>query len=442
MVFGEALRVIRRYPAILIACLLLSLVAGPVLVGLKPVRYQATSALIFRVAAGNSATELNQAATYLQTAMTTYTKLAVTPYVVDPVIEDLGLDQSAADLVEDVQVVNPTASVLLEISVTRSSPTDAADIANALAEQLAVGVQETSPSPGDSRSPLVKATIVEEAVAPTAPLGPPPLLLILGALLAGGVLATILLWILSIVDERCRPRDLAMRGQSVVGWIGRHHNPTLAGLLNSADEIDSPGSFNEQIRLVTQALPIRKSLNQDTGQQQLMLVTSAHEGEGKSLISLGIAKALADSGQRVLLVDANRWRAQLTAAFNLTGVKGLANIFDGSATADLVSTPSGFTNLDFISLGDVPISSRDFAAKGLRELLSASQVETVILDGPEVSGLSDCGYIAAACDYVLLAIAAGQTSRTSVDRAVGQLSRDADDRIMIVANKVAKYEFS
>jgi len=440
MVFGEAVRVIRRYPPILVGCLVLSLVIGPALVALKPVRYQVTSALIFSVAAGNSATELNQAATYLLTAMTSYTKLATTPYVVDPVIEELGLEQSAADLVQDVQVVNPTASVLLEISVTRSGSQEAADIANALAEQLAVSVQKTSPSPGDSKSPLVAATIVERAVAPTAPNGPSAVVLILSALLAGLVVATILLWLFSLVDDRCRPRDLAAMGPPVVGWIGQHPEVTLSP--DDADQDNAPGSFGEQVRLVTQALPIRKSQNEKPAEQTMMLVTSAQKGEGKSLISLGVARALADSGQRVLLVDANRWRPALSAAFKLSGRRGLAEVFDGSATTDRAAKPSGFANLDFLPLGHAPISSRDFAARDLRQLMRASRAETVILDGPEVSDLSDCGYIAAACDCVLLTVAVGRSSHASLDAVVRQLSQDADARIMLLANKVAKYELS
>lgn len=141
--------------------------------------YGATTSLLFAATGGNSATELNQAATYLQREMASYVRVATSPNVLNPVIQQLHLTgETPATLAKSINVTNPTMTVILDITVTRENPTEAASIANTLTRQLAATVQKTAPTQSDghrtqqtiSASPLAEAQTPEKPTGLTWPL--------------------------------------------------------------------------------------------------------------------------------------------------------------------------------------------------------------------------------------------------------------------------------
>ena len=64
------------------------------------------------------------------------------------------------------------------------------------------------------------------------------------------------------------------------------------------------------------------------GSQHVLLVTSALPGEGKSVVTAGLGRALAQAGHRTLLVSANLRRPTLDKLFGLGDVPGLANVLN------------------------------------------------------------------------------------------------------------------
>ncbi|MBO3152273.1 hypothetical protein GZ204_07360, partial [Dermatophilus congolensis] len=136
--------------------------------------YGATTSLLFAATGGNSATELNQAATYLQREMASYVRVATSPNVLNPVIQQLRLTgETPATLAKSINVTNPTMTVILDITVTRENPTEAANIANTLTRQLAATVQKTAPTQSDGHrtQQTISASPLAEAQAPEKPTG-------------------------------------------------------------------------------------------------------------------------------------------------------------------------------------------------------------------------------------------------------------------------------
>jgi capsular polysaccharide biosynthesis protein len=115
--------------------------------------------------------EMGQAVTWATRAVRSYVQLATTPVVLQPVIEELGLVDTATSLAERVSASNPLDTQLLNISVSDRSPELAASIANAVARSLAreVEVLETPSGGGDSN---VRIATVRSALAPDSPSSP------------------------------------------------------------------------------------------------------------------------------------------------------------------------------------------------------------------------------------------------------------------------------
>ena len=138
-------------------------------------QYRSTTTLFFYLSGGDSATQLLQGSTYAQNQVRSFALLAEQPVVLEPVIAELGLDTTSNDLAKSVTTNVPLDTVVMEISVTDTSPTQAAAVANAIGTQM--GVVLTDLSPGDSATggagadPANGASVKVSTVAPATPPG-------------------------------------------------------------------------------------------------------------------------------------------------------------------------------------------------------------------------------------------------------------------------------
>ena len=84
-------------------------------------------------------------------------------------------------------------------------------------------------------------------------------------------------------------------------------------------------------------------------------VTSCTPAEGKSTTSLNLAKSLADSGKRILFIDADMRKSVLISRCRVTGtVLGLSHYLSGQAAFGDVVCSTNVPNLHVIFAGKVP----------------------------------------------------------------------------------------
>ena len=91
--------------------------------------------------------------------------IATTREVVEPVMEDLGIDEKYEDFVKTIDVTNPTNSHMLELTVTNNNPVLAAKVCNALADQLRMRIAEVMST--DTPSSVSDAVVPEERSSPS-----------------------------------------------------------------------------------------------------------------------------------------------------------------------------------------------------------------------------------------------------------------------------------
>jgi polysaccharide biosynthesis transport protein len=130
--------------------------------------------------------DLIQGNVFTQQATQGYAEVAVTPIVLDTVIDKLGLNTRSSELATRIDASAPLQSTVLSISVRDASPDGAVAIANGVAARLTdVAGDLTTTASGTSP---VKITLIQPAIASQAPVTPnKPLYLLLGTL-AGLVL--------------------------------------------------------------------------------------------------------------------------------------------------------------------------------------------------------------------------------------------------------------
>lgn len=166
---------------------------------------------------------------------------------------------------------------------------------------------------------------------------------------------------------------------------------------------------------------------------QVLMISGAQPGDGKSTVAANLAATLAQSlrVKSVLLIDADMHRPSLHGVFGVPQSPGLSDYLNGTATIEQVihqveiPGAEGKT-LSFIPAGPIPPVPSDLVeTEAMRELLAharASHMFTV-LDTPPYPLVSVAGVLAEYVDRVLTVCRIGRTTRGLYLRHVTQLAR-------------------
>ena len=153
-----------------------------------------------------------------------------------------------------------------------------------------------------------------------------------------------------------------------------------------------------------------------------LLLTSSVPMEGKTLISVNLAIALATSGRRVLLVDADLRRPRLTKVLSPGRRHGLSSLLIGAPGVTLESAvqPTDLDTLHILPSGPVPPNPAELlGGERMKPLLEEmkSKYDTVFFDTPPVISATDSTVLCQIVDGALLVIRAFTTQRDLALRA-------------------------
>lgn len=165
-----------------------------------------------------------------------------------------------------------------------------------------------------------------------------------------------------------------------------------------------------------------------------ILVTSCLPQEGKSQTSLNLAIALAQSGKRVLLVDADLRRPRLHKALGLDNERGISTYLSGNSPVEPLIRATGISGLDILTSGPIPpnpselLGSRNFLAL-VQEFAESSGHHHLIFDSPPLLSVADPIVVATVLDGTILVVQSGQTPRDAMLRGAGKL-RQANVKVL------------
>lgn len=153
MQWTRAIAALRQRWWVVVLAGFLGLCGGLGVAAALPVRYESTATVFISLDSGSSATEFNAGSTFALNLVASYAEVATMPVVLRPVVVELDLDVTPAELAGQVEVQVPANTSLLDIVVTDLSPDTAAAIANAIAARLPGAVSTLSPAPRPGAPP-------------------------------------------------------------------------------------------------------------------------------------------------------------------------------------------------------------------------------------------------------------------------------------------------
>lgn len=162
-----------------------------------------------------------------------------------------------------------------------------------------------------------------------------------------------------------------------------------------------------------------------------MLVTSSGPQEGKSTTCINLGVALAQSGNRVLLLDTDMRRPRLHKAFGVANDVGISSLVVGEGSLDTAIRSTEVPGLFLLPCGPVPPNPAELLhTQAFKELLrsAAGKFDRIILDSPPLNAVADSAVLATQVNGVVMVVKAGRTNREQARRAVRTL-QDVQARI-------------
>lgn len=203
-------------------------------------------------------------------------------------------------------------------------------------------------------------------------------------------------------------------------------------------KFDTRSPSTEAYRILRTNLKVDELLKKN---EKILVITSAGPDEGKSLTAVNLAIALAQNGNRTLLIDGDFRKSIVHKVFGLKREPGFSDLLIGSAKiddsvrtvvdmmmgemgADEVSKAPGLDNLNLLTSGTlVPNPAEVLHSPRLEETMQSLKnlYDFVIIDVPPILPVPDAIILALKADGVYLVYRSGQTSRVALLRAKNQI---------------------
>ena len=263
------------------------------------------------------------------------------------------------------------------------------------------------------------AWVISHAGIPGHPDFPPKLAILLAAIVGGLILGGLLSLLIEFYDRTFRTaRDV----EETTGLQTLALVPTIRTSRSVADHVlrDPASPFAEAVR----KLHTRLALSHSGEPPRTIMLTSSIPDEGKSLISVSMARLLAYTGRRVILVDGDFRRPTLHTLLGQSAQPGLVDLLEGEATPDKAVYRDPASGLHAIFAGRVAAHGNcmpDF--ERMRALLNSlcRHYELVILDTPPVLAGSEALQYGRLVDSTVFVTRWRHTSRDIAADAIQQL---------------------
>ena len=173
---------------------------------------------------------------------------------------------------------------------------------------------------------------------------------------------------------------------------------------------------------------------------KVITITSSVQNEGKSLVAFDLSKTMAESGKKILMVDADLRKSVLAAKYHIQGIdKGLSHYLTGQAEIEDIiyeTETEGFYLSVAGPLSPDPTSLLD--SDQFQKFIDKvrEDYDYVIIDAPPLGVVIDAVIIGKYCDGAVLVIEQGVIKRKVVQDVIKQLKRGKVRILGAVLNKV------
>lgn len=258
--------------------------------------------------------------------------------------------------------------------------------------------------------------IVDTAKVPGGPSSPKLFNYMILALLAGLAISAAAIIALEQIDNGVRsPEDIErLFNLALLGNVPRSEGDPLVQLEDPKSEISEAFQSARAVLSFATSRGLPKSL----------LVTSARASEGKSTSTMALGMAIARTGKRVLVVDADMRSPSVHKLAGCTNTNGFSNLLTGSPVHPQSYVETRVSGLSVLPAGPRPPSYADIlSVDRLHQVLDGllQRYDYVLVDGPPIQGMADAPLLAAAVEGTVVVMEAEKTPVRAIRLAIDRL---------------------
>lgn len=384
----------------------------------------ASKVTFFVATPGGGDTNAFQAQQLAQLQVNSYVLLLNSEGFAHRLVEQPGLgDLSVRDIVSRITPSAPVNTVLITATVTDTSQRRALALTRAIASEFPSMVDGLA-STQKSRTTLHVVSGPSLAKDPVSP--HKTLNLGLGVLI-GLALGLILAFLRLLLDTSARTVEQieAATGASVIGSIAYEKSARRRPIINANQVRSVRAESFRQLRTNLQFADVDHPV-------RVVVVTSSFPNEGKSTVATNLAIVFAESGDRVLLIEADLRKPRVADFLGLERAVGLTNVLAGQVPLDDVLQPWGSGNLTVLASGSLPPNPSELlGSHNMRELMTnlRERFDVIIFDTPPLLPVTDAAVASSLADGVVVVVRHGKTGVSHLEQTAKAL-RSVDARLL------------
>ncbi len=409
---------ILRAHKILIALTTLAVVAvalGATL--LSTPQYAATTRLFISTSSSGDDSQAFQGSQFSLQRVKSYADLVTGREISERVVSDLKLSESPRELSQQISASAKLDTVILSITVTDPSPKRAQMLSAAVSKEFVAVVSELETPPGKDQA-TIKATVVDAADKPGAPVSPNlkrnlALGLVLGLLLGAGI---------AVLRETL---DTSVKTDQQIQDIV--DAPVLGGVPFAKSALDHPlitelGSYDPRVEAF-RVLRTNLQFIDPGSTSKVFVISSSLPEEGKTTSTINLAVALAQDGATVALVEGDLRRPKVSEYLNVINAVGVTTVMLNTVDLGEAMQATKQSGLHVLTSGRVPPNPAELLrTEGMKVIVEAlrESFDIVLIDAPPLLPVTDAALLADLADGVVLVVRHGKTTedelRGSVER--------------------------
>jgi len=251
--------------------------------------------------------------------------------------------------------------------------------------------------------------IVSRASVPTLPSEPIPQRALAVALLASLALGVLIAFVVETLDTTIRTADQVRRllGIPTFAMVPELTGAQDGGPMHATISKRPRSRFTEAVRNVLIELEAVK-----TGRNQVVLITSPLDGEGKNTIATSLAAAASAIGRRAVVVDFDLRHPAAEPDTAVPGHGGVVAYLSGSARMDELPVPAAESRFEMIDVGSVPVDPGALIASPRLPVMIdqlRARYDLVILNAPPILPVRDAKTLADLSDATILVLRWGRS---------------------------------
>lgn len=353
-----------------------------------------------------------------------YADIIASPNFAERVAGEFGRGSTREALQDATAFETVPETQLLRITAEDASPGRAKEIADAYAASF---IQYSNVSL--AKTTRAQVSLADAAPLPNSPARPKPTLYTVVASILGLAIGLGLASLSSLLDRRVSsPEELAELLDV----------PLLASILLARS--DRTRRLNEEayrvLRTNLEFVRPDKPLNS-------VAVVSPSESEGKTSTVLNLGRAVAEIGDRVILVEGDMRRPALQTALLPETTEplrpGLSNYLSGAADLDEVIHPTDNPRIRIVPAGPIPPTASTLldTERGQRLLRKlGSEADLVVVDSPPLSVGADASLLSVGADECLMVIDTRRSTVKAIRAAIQQLKLVNASLAGVILNRV------